>query len=246
MKNNKTLNFKTNRLTIALFLFSTSHLANAADVTLSNYSYYTSGRVITHTVGSSTSEIQWNSASYAPYASFSASSSYLSLNTSSSIDAQHIDQLGYDYVVAEGNANFIADLVISGGTGTAYLNIDTFYNETSTKSPGATIYGEQNIRIIDNTNNTNYLVFSYLNGLSDSSELTNIALNFGSTYRFEMWSSAYSKADVFTSASNQRDFTAALSVSAVPLPSAAWMFGSCIIGLGGLACKRKVTNTNIC
>ena len=54
--------------------------------------------------------------------------------------------------------------------------------------------------------------------------------------------STYSFERIFGSDKNTRDFyLGTAAVTAVPLPAAAWLFGSALIGLAGIARKRKLS-----
>lgn len=222
--------------------------SNAATITLSDLYYRSWNGIIEHQEGAGTSNsivstgqtdsigpvIVSNNTSYA---SAYGSSDYLSLSASSSVDGSDIGLLGLDYAIAEATTWFEADLVVSGGTGNALLNIDAFYNETLTSNPTAFLHGEQRIRIFDATND---LVLAYLRGVSNENELIDILLDFDATYRLQMTSTAYTKVDAGYFASSQRDFSATISaVSAVPVPAAVWLFGSGLIGLIGLARRKR-------
>lgn len=223
---------KVKRISLFTALLLVTQMATAASVTLSNSSNYLNTLYLEHQVGASTSSYVDNPS----YASAYASSSYLSVFTSSSVDGSTIDQLGLDYAIAEAVSWYEADMIISGGTGNALLDIDIFYDEIVTDNPNTFIHGEQRIRIFDDTGD---LVFAYLHGVSYSNELDNILLGFDSTYRLRISSTAYTKADAGFLASNQREFAASLAVSAVPIPAATWLFGSGLIGLIGIARRKK-------
>ncbi len=203
-------------------------VASSATITLTDLDYRSSNVIISHEVGTSTSSYQVlssNTGTTGPvietnstsYASTYGSSDYLNLFASSSVNSTNIDQLGFDYAIAEARTQFEADLMITGSTGNAFLDINAFYSQNITNGLNTFIYGEQRIRIFDDTNN---LIFAYLHGVSNASELDNILIEFGSYYRFTMSSTAYTKADVGSLASNEREFTASLTASPVPLPGA--------------------------
>lgn len=220
-------------ITLLLVSFTT----NAAIINLSNNYYRSWNTVIYHEIGSSTSTraiLSSNTGSVGPvietnstsYGAAYANSDNLSLYASSSVDGSTIDQLGYDYAIAEATTRFEADLVISDGFGKAILNIDAIYNQTQVFNPTAYLSGEQRIRIFDETGD---LVLAYLRGVNDY-VLDDVILNFGDTYRFTMSSTAYTKVDAGYFASNQRDFSATITaVSAVPLPTAFWLFLSGLV-----------------
>ncbi len=237
------------RLTIFTILSLVSHTIFAATIDFSNQYYRSWNTVIYHEVGSSTSTraiLSSNTGSVGPviesnsisYGSAYASSDYLSLYATSSVDGSTIDQLGYDYAIAEATTRFEADLVISGGTGKALLDIDAFYNQTQIFNPTSYLHGEQRIRIFDSTGD---LVLAYLRGVNDYVLNDDLLLNFDDTYRFSMSSTAYTKSGAGYFASNQRDFSATISAaSAVPVPASLWLFLSGIIGFIGFT-KRKNT-----
>ncbi len=236
--------------TVAVLVTATQ-VVTAATVTLSDYYYRSWNGIIDHHEGASTSNFVVNTAqtgSVGPlvvsnstsYASAYGSSDYLNLVVSSNVDGSTINELGLDYAIAEGTAWFEADLVITGGTGNALLDIDALYNEASTSNPNTYITGEQRIRIYDDTNS---LVFAYLNGVSNITALDNILLNYDDTYRFQMTSTAYSKADVGFLASNQREFTASMTaVSAVPIPGALFLLFS---GASSLFVFTRMSKTRV-
>ena len=126
-------------VTIAIFLLLQPLSVSAATIAFSNHYYRSWNTVIYHEIGSPTSSsaltssntgtvgpvVESNSISYA---SAYASSDFLSLIASSNVNSKTIDQLGYDYAIAEATTRFEADMVISGGAGGALLDIDAFYN----------------------------------------------------------------------------------------------------------------------
>jgi len=246
------MKYKKNKLCVFVVLFASFRMASAASLMLSNFDYYASNIILQHEAGGTSSFAVNTSLSGATdpaplsnsvaYASTYANSDYLSLATSSSVDASTIDQLGLDYVIAEATAWFKADLAISGGAGNIFLSINAAYNGFSTTNPNTLINAEQSIRIF---NNTNDVVFGYLHGISDPGSLDNILLESGATYRFEIMSTAYTKANAGYSASNQREFSASLSVSEVPLPGTLLFLLSGTTGLfltGRSSVRKRFTN----
>ena len=102
--------FKNKLLFTVLFLMPV--VASSATITLTDLYYRSWNGILTHEVGASTSSYQVfssNTGTTGPvvetnstsYASAYSSSDHLNLYASSSVDSTNIDQLGFDYAIAD-------------------------------------------------------------------------------------------------------------------------------------------------
>ena len=153
-------------------------------------------------------------------------------------------------VLALASAQASASTYLSGAT--VILNPgsdDLLYSSTPYDFPASTFY-------LDSTSSNNYVTFS-LRDTDDDDFTISYALTGGSIVGSLNWSFTDNVASTFSylmTAGNvytlkigtDSDLSSStVLTSAVPLPAAAWLFGSALLGLGALRRKQKAGNSEM-
>jgi hypothetical protein len=160
------------------------------------------------------------------FATVDAHSERLVLHAAASVDADGIDSLGYDKVIAEATTRYEADLVLTGGSGFIELIVSSSHTETSfSNEPGFSYTGTGSIRIHDGS--------GYIFGMSARTESAGVVLAYGVTYRFDMSLTASTRASPGNQTSVTRDIV--VSLDPVPEPSTGTLM---ILGLAMLSLQR--------
>jgi hypothetical protein len=146
----------------------------------------------------------------------------LGFSVSSSVDATDIDLLGYDKAIAEASAYYEAEMTLFGGSGNVRIQIEARQDErVASSDPSHSYSGLRNIRVREGS--------TLVGWLRPTDESVVVTLEYGTTYRFDVAFTAYSRAAAGYTTSTGRDL--AVSLSVVPEP------GGTVLLLLGLAIR---------